>query len=108
MGRKNWRRGRRLCSLGVRKVKAYKKLSMRKRRRLEGVAHLERRLSGHEGISLGRMVNRFIREGSCRHRQPLGSPCDSFNTDAKGLCKRDGRICDVLTEKGERYRREYE
>ena len=81
---------------------------MRERRRLEGVAHLGERLSGHEGGSFDRMVDRFIREGSCRHRRSLGSPCDSFNTAAKGVCKRDGRICDVLTAKGERYRREYE
>ena len=64
--------------------------------------------SGREGVALDRALDRFIREGSCRHRQPLGSPCVSFNAGAKGVCKRDGRICDLLTEKGEQYWREYE
>jgi hypothetical protein len=105
---------RKLCSLSSKglelsrwKVKAYK-LSMRERRRLEGVTHFGSRQSGSEGISLNRAVDRFIREGSCRHRQSLGSPCVSFDAAAKGVCKRDGRICDLLTEKGERYLREYE
>lgn len=38
----------------------------------------------------------------------LGSPCISFDAGANGVCKRDGRVCDLLTEKGERYMREYE
>jgi hypothetical protein len=54
------------------------------------------------------MVDRFIREGSCRYGRSLGSPCVSFDAGAKGVCKRDSRVCDLLTEKGERYRREYE
>jgi hypothetical protein len=104
--------------LGVRKVKAYKKLSMRERRRLEASARFARygddvtvfgKLpSGREGAAFDRMVDRFIREGSCRHGWSLGSPCVSFDAGAKGVCKRDGRICDLLTEMGERYRREYE
>ena len=94
--------------VSMRKVKAYKKLSMRKRLRLEGVTHFGSHPSGREGVSLDRLVDRFIREGSCRHRRSLGSPCVNFNTDAKGACKLDGRVCDILTAKGERYRREFE
>jgi hypothetical protein len=56
-------------------------------------------------FALDRAVDRFIRDSSCRHKQPLGSPCVAR---AKGVCKRDGRIRDVLTEMGKRYRREYE
>jgi hypothetical protein len=90
------------------KTKSPKKLSVRERRRLEGVTQFGKLPSGREGVALDRMVDRFIREGSCRHGESLGSPCVSFDTGAKGVCKRDGHICDVLTEKGERYRREYE
>ena len=61
-----------------------------------------------EGVWLDRMVDRFIREGSCRRGRSLGSPCVSFDAGSKGVCKRDGRICDVLTANGEQYRREYE
>ena len=61
-----------------------------------------------EGVWLDRLVDRFIREGSCRRGRSLGSPCVSFDAGAKGVCKRDGRICDLLTEKGERYMSEYE
>jgi hypothetical protein len=96
------------------KNKAYKKKSMRERRRLEvvtrfgkGVTPFGKIPSGREGVSLDRAFDRFIREGSCRHREPLGSPCNSMDA-VKGVCKRDRRICDLLTEKGERYRREYE
>ncbi len=94
--------------MGVRKVKAYKKLSVRERRRLAGVMHFEKRLSDREAVSLDRAVDRFIREGSCRHKQSLGNPCVDFDADAEGNCKRDGHKCDLLTEKGERYQREYE
>ncbi len=92
------------------KTKAFKKKSMRERRRLEGggeATMFGKIPSGHEGIAFDRAIDIFIREGSCRHRQSLGSPCVSFD-DAQGICKRDGRICDLLTEKGERYWSEYE
>jgi hypothetical protein len=96
----------------MRKVKAFKKLSMRERRRrgLEamGATVFGKIPSGREGVAYNRSIDRFIRAGSCRHKQPLGNPCDSFDADAEGVCKRDGRICDLLTEKGERYLREYE
>jgi hypothetical protein len=95
------------------KTKSPKKLSERERRRrriegVKGALTFGKLPSGREGIALDRAVDRFVREGSCRHKQSLGSPCVSFDGAAKGACKRDGRICDVLTEKGERYRREYE
>ena len=90
------------------KTKSPKKLSVRERQRLVGVTYFGKRLSGREGVSLDRVVDRFIRQGSCRHGRSLGSPCVRFDAGAKGVCKRDGRTCDVLTEKGERYRREYE
>jgi hypothetical protein len=108
-------RERKLCPSSSRglglsrwKVKAYKKLSMRERQRLRGFTHFGNRQSGRERVSLDHAVDRFIREGSCRHMQSLGSPCVSFDSAAKGVCKRDGRICDLLTDKGERYWREYE
>jgi hypothetical protein len=85
-----------------------KKLSARKRRRLEGAEYFGKVSSGHERVAFDRAVDRFIRESSCRHKQSLGSPCVDFDAGAKGVCKRDGRICDILTEKGERYLREYE
>lgn len=79
---------------------------MRKRLRLGGVTHF-----GNYPVkraSVDRQVDRFIREGSCRHRHCLESPCESFDAASEGKCKRDGRICDLLTEKGERYRLGYE
>ena len=94
--------------LGVRKVKAHKKMSMRQRLRLEGVNHFGKQPYGQRGIRFDRAVDRFIREGSCRHRHCLGSPCVFFGTEAKAVCKLDGHICDLLTAKGERYRLEYE
>lgn len=97
------------------KTKAYNKKSMRERRRLEdvarfgkGVASFGKLPSGREGAAFDRSVDRFMRAGSCRYKQPLGNPCDSFVAGSEGVCKRDGRICDLLTEKGERYLREYE
>ena len=62
----------------------------------------------HGKSALTRAVDKFIRESSCRHMQSLGSPCASFDEASEGKCKRDGHICDLLTEKGERYLREYE
>jgi hypothetical protein len=94
-----------------RKTKAFKKKSMRERLKLESgeeAITFGKIPSGHESIVLDRAIDRFIREGSCRHRQSLGSPCVSFDDAAQGVCKRDERICDLLTEKGERYLREYE
>jgi hypothetical protein len=97
------------------KTKAYKKKSMLERRRLEdrtrfgrGVTSFGKLPSGRERIALDIAVDRFIREGSCRHGQSLGIPCADFDADAEGNCKRDGHKCDLLTEKGERYLREYE
>jgi hypothetical protein len=90
------------------KTKSPKKLSVRERRRLAGAIPFGKLPSGHERVSLDRMVDRFIREGSCRYGRSLGSPCVSFDAGAKGVCKRDSRVCDLLTEKGERYRRECE
>jgi hypothetical protein len=93
------------------KTEAYKKKPMRERLRLEGAGDATtfgNIPSGRMGVALDRAVDRFIREGSCRHKQSLGSPCVSFDASTEGICKRDGRICDLLTEKGERYRREYE
>ena len=90
------------------KIKSPKKLSVRERRRLAGATYFGKRLLGCEGVALDLMVDRFIREGSCRHGRSLGSPCVSFDDAANGVCKRDKRICDLLTEKGERYWREYE
>jgi hypothetical protein len=94
--------------MGLRKVKAYKKLSMRKRLRIEGVKKLGKSLSSQKKISLDFAVDRFIRDASCRHGRSLGSPCVSFDADNEGVCTLDGRICDILTAKGERYRLEYE
>ena len=81
---------------------------MRKRLRLEGVTQFEKHPYIQRGVRLDLAVDRFIREGSCRHRQPLGSPCVSFDAIALGECKLDKRICDLLTGKGERYRESYE
>jgi hypothetical protein len=92
------------------KTKAYKKKSMRERQRMEGSVDGFRfgiLPSGRERAAFDLAVDRFIRESSCRHKQPLGSPCANFDAAAEGKCKRDGEICDQLTEKGERYRREY-
>lgn len=94
--------------MGIRKVKAYKKLSMRKRMLLESKTHFGKHPSGQRSIRFDHAVDKFIRAGSCRHKRPLGSPCTSFDVISEGTCKRDGRICDLLTEKGERYQREYE
>ena len=95
-----------LCLLGRWRVKAYKKMSMRDRLRLEGAVPF-----GNypiKRVSADRLVDRFIREGSCRYRRPLGSPCDNFASKENGMCKLDSRICDLLTEKGERYQSQYE
>jgi hypothetical protein len=96
--------------LGLKKAKAYKKLSMRQRLRKEGVKlkQFGKPLSGQKKVSLDRAVDRFIREASCRHGRSLGSPCISFDAEEEGVCKLDGHICDMLTAKGERYRLEYE
>ena len=61
-----------------------------------------------EGVWLDRLVDRFIRRVVVGVGGRWGSPCVSFDAGASGVCKRDGRICDVATEKGERYRREHE
>ena len=97
------------------KTKSRKKLSVRERLRIKcdtrfgkGVTFFGKLPSGRKGAALDLMVDRFIREGSCRHRQSLGSPCVSFDDGAKGVCKRDGCICDLLTEKGTQYWRDYE
>lgn len=92
----------------MRKVKAYKKLSMRERLRIQGAKQFGKPFAGPKKFALDHAIDRFIREASCRHGQSLGSPCVSFDTDSEGSCKRDGRICDLLTAKGERYRLEYE
>ena len=92
------------------KTKSPKKLSWRQRQRL-GIAKdtVEfGKISNGQRRSLDHAVDRFIREGSCRHKQPLASPCANFDAAKEGICKNDGRICDFLTEKGKRYWREYE
>jgi hypothetical protein len=96
------------------KTKAHKKKSLREHQRIEvaarfgkGVVPFGKLPSGCDRIALDRMVDRFIREGSCRHGQLLGSPCASFDEANGGKCKRDEGLCDLLTEKGERYMREY-
>jgi hypothetical protein len=92
------------------KTKAYKKKSMRERRGLEAAGNVTafgRISSGHERAVLDLAIDRSIREASCRHKQSMGSPCVSFD-GAQGICRRDGLICDLLTERGERYWREYE
>lgn len=100
--------------IGVSKWKtmAYKKKSLRERQRIEGakrgVEVFGKLPSGRGRIALDHAVDRFIHESSCRHGQPLGNPCPDFDASADGACKRDGHICDLLTEKGERYMREYE
>jgi hypothetical protein len=97
--------------MGRWKKKSPKKLSMRKRRSLDK-QHEEAFIFGEippgKKAALARAVDKFIRDGSCRHMQSLASPCASFDAASEGKCKRDGRICDLLTEKGERYMREYE
>lgn len=97
------------------KTKACKKKSMRQRQRLEAAAHFGESVvpfgklpSGRERVAFDHFVDKFIREGSCRHGQSLGVPCVDFDADAEGACERDGHKCDLLTEKGERYMREYE
>jgi hypothetical protein len=97
--------------MGRWKKKSPKKLSVRKRQNLEnanGSAGLFGEIPAGQKFALTRAVDKFIRESSCRHMQSLGSPCASFDAASEGKCKRDGRICDLLTEKGERYLREYE
>jgi hypothetical protein len=97
--------------MGRGKKKSPKKLSVRERQRLRngnGSAAMFGEIPADRKFALTSAVDKFIRESSCRHMQSLGSPCADFDADAKGACKRDGRICDLLTEKGERYWREYE
>jgi hypothetical protein len=86
------------------KKKSPKKMSARARCRAAGVEYAPKLERGFAGLD--RMFERFMREGSCRYGEPLGVPCVSFGANA--VCERDERICDVETEKGERYRREYE
>lgn len=88
------------------KVKAYKKLSLRKRLRLEGITTFG--TYPVKKASIDRLVHKFICEGTCRHNQPLGNPCFNFDAEADGICRRDERTCDQVTEAGERYRRGYE
>jgi len=95
------------------KTKSPKKLSVRERQRqrlikADGRAELFGEIPAGQKFALAKAVDKFIRESSCRHMQSLGSPCASFDEASDGKCKRDGHICDLLTEKGERYRREYE
>jgi hypothetical protein len=93
------------------KTKAYKKKSMRERQKVESTVDgfkFGRIPSGRERVAFDLAVDRFIRDSSCRHKQLLGNPCASFDATAEGKCKRDGLLCDLLTEKGERYWREYE
>lgn len=97
--------------MGKGKKKSPKKLSVPKRQSLEKFqekAFLFGEIPAGRKTALARAVDKFIRESSCRHMQSLGSPCESFDAASDGTCKRDGRICDLLTEKGERYMREYE
>ena len=97
--------------MGSRKKKSPKKVSARKRDSLdknkEHAFVFGEIPAGHKA-ALARAVDKFIRAGSCRHMQSLGSPCADFDEASGGKCKRDDRICDLLTEKGERYMREYE
>ncbi len=96
--------------MGKWKKKSPKKLSMRERQRMENSqgAFMVGEIPAGQKAALANAVDKFIRASSCRHMQSLGSPCESFDADTEGKCERDGRICDLLTEKGERYRREYE
>jgi hypothetical protein len=96
--------------MGKWKTKSPKKLSVRKRERMEnshGAFSFGEIPSGAK-FALAKATDKFIRDSSCRHMQSMGSPCASFDKSSKGKCKRDGRICDLLTEKGKRYMREYE
>ena len=97
--------------MGKWKKKSPKKLSVRKRRSLENhkeEAVLFGEIPAGQKAAVARAVDQFIRDSSCRHMQSLASPCASFDAASDGRCKRDGRICDLLTEKGKRYMREYE
>jgi hypothetical protein len=96
--------------MGRWKKKSPKKLSVRERQRLENVkdATMFGEIPATRKFALASSVDKFVHESSCRHMQSLGSPCESFDAATEGKCKRDGHICDLLTEKGERYRREYE
>lgn len=96
--------------MGTRKKKSPKKLSLRERQRLENAhgAVIFGEIPAGQKFAIANAVDKFIRASSCRHMQSLGSPCDSFDATKEGKCKRDGRICDLLTEKGKRYQREYE
>ncbi len=97
--------------MGKWKKKSPKKLSVRKRHSSEkhnGEAFLFGEIPAGRKAALTRAVDQFIRDSSCRHMQSLASPCSSFDAASEGKCKRNGRICDLLTEKGERYLREYE
>lgn len=97
--------------MGKWKKKSPKKLSKRKREKLEKNNKEEATLFGEipasKKAALARTVDKFIRASSCRHMQSLASPCESFD-ETSGKCKRDERKCDLLTEKGQRYWREYE
>ena len=84
---------------------APKKLSLRERQRLEGFTPVGKRLSGCEHIAVDRVIDRLIREGSCRHEWSMGTPCE---LDKNGLCSIDLRECDTYTEKGEAYRAKFE
>lgn len=96
--------------MGVRKVKAYKKLSLRERQRREGVEKFGKKPLGFGAVSvnslaLDRLLDAFVHESSFRHGRDLGNPCVSFDA---GVCKLDGSVCDLETEKGRRYLRDFE
>jgi hypothetical protein len=96
--------------MSKRKTKSPKKLSMRERQRMQNSngAMMFGEIPVGKKVAFANHIDEFIRASSCRHMQSLGSPCISFDETSEGKCKRDGRICDLLTEKGERYMREYE
>ncbi|MGA2683257.1 MAG: hypothetical protein ABSF44_15835 [Candidatus Bathyarchaeia archaeon] len=96
--------------MGKLKKKSPKKLSIRERQKMENSygAEMFGEVPPAQKFAFANEMDKFIRASTCRHMQSLGSPCESFDANAEGKCKRDGQICDLLTEKGERYMREYE
>jgi hypothetical protein len=67
--------------MGNLKKKSPKKLSLRKRQRLENShgAFAFGEIPAGQKFALATAVDKFIRASSCRHMQSMGSPCESFD-----------------------------
>jgi len=97
------------------KVRSIKKLSVGERRKLmpqelpaKDLALVKCCKGGEQWALRRRELVEVICDSSCRHGRDMGVPCVDFNALAKGVCKRDSCLCDLLNAKGEKFLREYE